>query len=125
MTTLVLPSIQHAEAAAKSEGLVEVFKTQPQESKTYGVVTAKYMVNGRTKPWVDRYWANLSDVRYLGKFERGWRNGSGDGMETFREFTHGGKTFTVRSGYFMCWVEMPAPETDSDRTVPADSYIYH
>ena len=120
-----LRSYEAATKVAESERLVEVSKSVPVEGKTYGAVIAKYVVNGRTKPWVDRYWADLGNVRYLGTMEKYWREGSGDGLETFRTFTHGSKTVTVRAGHFLCWVEMPPPETESERTVPADSYIYH
>jgi len=123
MTTIDMVSISRAQEAADKEGLMKVCKAEPQESKTYGAVIAKYVVYSRASPWKgDFYWAHPEEIRYLGKLVKEWTQGSGDGRETIRQFTHGGKTVTMRSDYHLCWVEMDAPETQREK-VPADALM--
>ena len=123
MTTIVMASVQRAQEAANKEGLIEVSKAEPQESKTYGAVIAKYVVFSRANPWNgDFYWAHPEEIRYLGRLVKEWTEGSGDGRETIRQFSHGNKTVAIRSGCHLCWVEMPAPETQREK-VPVDEYM--
>jgi hypothetical protein len=119
-----LRSYEAATKVAESEGLVEVSKSAPVEGKTYGAVIARYVTKHPTILGKDCFWARPDEIRYLGTMEKYWRTGSGDGLETFRTFTHGSKTVTVRAGDFLCWVEMPPPETEPENKVPVDGSIY-